>query len=67
MGEYFVMSLTEKRAKRTRGHFARTFLGDRSVQEENVRSGFRLHSRIALSEASLLFVFFIKSAREIGG
>ena len=62
-----MMSLMEMRAKRTHDHFARTFLGDRSVHEECARSGFRLHSRISLSEASFLvfFLFFIKPAMKL--
>ena len=53
----------ETRAKRARGYFARFLFCDRIVQEK-VLSGFQLHSRVPLSEASFL-VFFIKSARKL--
>ena len=63
-GRLFIdLSLMEKRAKRTHDHFARTFFLEIEVCKRKVRSGFRLHSRISLSEASFL-IFFIKPARK---
>ena len=47
-----------------RNHFGRTSLGDRDVHK-NSRSGFRLHSRIAKSEASVLVEFTNKSAMKL--
>ena len=47
-----------------RSHFGRTSLGDRDV-DRNLRCGFRLHSRIAKSEASILIEFTNKSAMKL--
>ena len=44
----------EKRAKRTRDHFARTFLGDRSLAHLSFRGVFLF-----------FFLFFIKSAMKL--
>ena len=53
-GRLFIdFSLMEKRAKRIRDHFARTFLGDRSLAHLSFRGVFPL------------FLFFIKSAMKL--
>ena len=62
IGRFFlVMSLMEKRAKRTRDNFAGHFFWEIEVCKRNVRSGFRLDSRIVLSEASSCFFCFSSS------
>ena len=51
MGDYLSTCLTGEESKPNARSFCADILGDRDVQR-NVRSGFRLQSRIADSEAS---------------